>query len=75
MAAPQIDLPSETMKSITPDELIRSALDGKPQATSGYDAILWKIRAGYVAILYGALGLLLNKDGDIPHFQGPSRDR
>jgi hypothetical protein len=44
-------------------ELIRSALEAKLRAIGGYDDILWKIRAGYIAILYGALALLLGTQG------------
>ena len=48
---------------LTIDELIRSELSGKTIALGRYDAILWKIRAGYVAIIYGAGILLAGKDG------------
>jgi hypothetical protein len=40
-------------------ELVRQALDGKLQAIAGYDSILWKIRSGYLAILYASLALIL----------------
>jgi hypothetical protein len=46
-------------------ELIRSALDGKLTALSGYDQIIWKIRAGYAAVIFGSLTLLLGKDGGL----------
>ena len=39
--------------------LVLSAIDSKLLAISGYDGIIWKIRAGYAAILYASLGLLL----------------
>jgi hypothetical protein len=48
---------------ITSQELVRSALDDKVKAISGYEEIIWKIRSGYVVILYGALTLLLGKEG------------
>ncbi len=40
-------------------ELIRLEIDGKKIALGRYDEILWKIRSGYIVILYGALGLAL----------------
>jgi len=41
------------------DELVRSTLTEKLEAIKGYDPIIWKIRTGYVAVLYGGLTLLL----------------
>jgi hypothetical protein len=41
------------------DPLVRAELEGKVRAVGDHDVILWKIRAGYLAILYGSLGLLL----------------
>src|SRR5262249_22612462 len=49
----------------TRGELIRSALDGKLTALAGYDQIIWKIRAGYAAVVFGSLTLLLGKDGSL----------
>ena len=43
-------------------ELIRLALDGTLKAIAGYDDILWKVRAGYAAVLYGVLFLALSKE-------------
>jgi len=43
--------------------LIRMALDSKLRAIVGYDDILWKIRVGYAVVLYGALSLVLSKEG------------
>lgn len=48
---------------LTLENLIAAALETKLGAIGGYDAIIWKIRAGYVAILYGALTLLLGVGG------------
>jgi hypothetical protein len=48
---------------IRPAELARSALKAKLNAIAGYDTILWKIRAGYLAVLYGSLGLILGTAG------------
>jgi hypothetical protein len=64
---------------IRPAELARSALKAKLNAIAGYDTILWKIRAGYLAVLYGSLGLILgtagspdqhatSSGGDLPDF-------
>ncbi|HYY95796.1 MAG TPA: hypothetical protein VE713_14935 [Pyrinomonadaceae bacterium] len=47
---------------LTLEELIRSQLQGKVRALERYDAILWKIRSGYVVVLYGALTILGGKD-------------
>ena len=35
------------------DALIRSELEGKDKAIGAYDEMLWKIRTGYAAVLYG----------------------
>jgi len=45
-------------QDITLEELVRSELQGKDMAIERYDSILWKIRSGYVTILYGAISLL-----------------
>ena len=37
--------------------LITEELKGKKVALGRYDSILWKIRSGYVVVLYGALGI------------------
>jgi hypothetical protein len=44
-----------TGEPFTCEELIRSELTGKVAASGAYDNILWKIRTGYVIVLYGAL--------------------
>ena len=49
-------------------ELVKSALDAKITAIAGYDTILWRVRAGYLAVLYGSLGLILGK-GSSPDLQ------
>lgn len=49
-------------------ELIMAELDGKLKAIAGYDEILWKIRAGYVGILYGSLAITIGTSG-IPDLQ------
>ncbi|MBI4539342.1 MAG: hypothetical protein HY704_07535 [Gemmatimonadetes bacterium] len=55
--------PSDQATPLVRDRLISSALEGKSKATHAYDAITWKIRAGYVAILYGSLALVLGTSG------------
>ena len=49
-------------------DLVKGDLAGKVRATGEYDAIIWKIRSGYVLLLYGAIGLILGK-GDTPNVQ------
>jgi hypothetical protein len=43
-------------------ELIRTSLESKLNAITRYEDISWKIRSGYVVILYGALTLLVGKE-------------
>jgi hypothetical protein len=50
----EVSKPSDGER-FTREELIRSELAGKVAASGAYDAILWKVRAGYVIVLYGAL--------------------
>lgn len=45
----------EARSPITVEELVRFELKGKFYAVERYDAILWKIRSGYIVVLYGAL--------------------
>jgi hypothetical protein len=52
---------------LAPKELIESALALKEKLMAQYDEIIWKIRSGYIVILYGALTLLVGKNG-IPDF-------
>lgn len=40
-------------------QLVMSALEAKLHAIGGYDSILWKVRTGYLVVLYGGLTLLL----------------
>jgi hypothetical protein len=48
---------------LTSDELIRAELRGKFLAIERYDAMLWRIRSGYVVVLYGALTILGGTSG------------
>jgi len=43
---------------LTVPELVRRQLDGQVEALSRYDQILWRIRTGYVLVLYGLISLL-----------------
>jgi hypothetical protein len=47
---------------LTVDELIRDQLEGKSKALERYDQILWKVRSGYVVVLYGLLTILAGRD-------------
>jgi hypothetical protein len=64
--------PSEKTEtgSITVEELIRSQLQGKSKALERYDAILWKIRSGYIVVLYGGLTILAGKESILPEAIG-----
>lgn len=44
-------------------EIVRSGLDDKIKAIHDYEDIIWKIRSGYIVILYGALTFILGKEG------------
>jgi hypothetical protein len=41
---------------LTVPELIKAEITSKKDALRRYDDIIWRIRSGYVVILYGALG-------------------
>ena len=53
---------SSQEKKLTSNELIRSGLNDQIKAIAGYEGIIWKIRTGYVVVLYGALTLVLGKE-------------
>lgn len=55
------------------DEIVRTELNGKFLAVERYDAILWKIRSGYVVVLYGALALMGHDNLNIPSILGNAR--
>lgn len=55
-------------------QLVLSALEAKLQAIGGYDSILWKIRTGYLVVLYGGLALLLGASG-VPEQVAVAADR
>lgn len=50
---------------ITKDQLILAQLKGKHEAIGRHDAILWRVRSGYVAVLYGSLLLFAGKEGGL----------
>ncbi len=54
-------------------ELLKRELAGKVRATGDYDSIIWRIRTGYLAVLYGSLGLLVGTHG-IPNFRTIAAD-
>jgi hypothetical protein len=54
---------SDDTRLVQVAELVRSALEAKLNAITGYDTIIWRIRAGYLAVLYGSLGLILGTAG------------
>jgi hypothetical protein len=59
------DIEQTTDSQIKPtfEKLVTAELDGKLKAIAGYDEIIWKIRAGYLGILYGSLALILGTEG------------
>jgi len=44
---------------ITLDSLVFDELAGKSAAIASYDNMLWKIRTGYAALLYGSVGIIV----------------
>lgn len=48
---------------LTSEQLIKSGLEDQVNAITGYEGVIWKIRSGYVVVLYGTLTLVLGKDG------------
>jgi len=53
------------MSESTVSELIRIELQGKHEAAGRKDQILWKIRAGYVVVIYGVIGFMVGKELDM----------
>jgi hypothetical protein len=58
-----MDYESNVTRKLTYDELIQLELRGKFLAIERYDSILWRIRSGYVAILYGTLTIVGGASG------------
>jgi hypothetical protein len=50
---------------ITRDDLVLSELKGKHEAIGRYDTIIWRVRTGYIAVLYGSLLLFSGKDNGL----------
>ena len=48
---------------MTRDDLIQKGLEGNDSALAEYDQILWKIRTGYAAVLYGVFTLVHRRIG------------
>jgi hypothetical protein len=44
-------------------QLIKDEIAGKDSAIGSYDEMLWKVRTGFIAILYGAFTLVLGLTG------------
>ena len=57
-------------QALSYEELIRSHAAGKHHAVERYDAMLWKIRTGYIVALYGALTLLGDSALALPWLSG-----
>src|ERR1041385_7240046 len=51
---------NEQPSTLTRDGLIQAALQGKDKAIAAYDDMLWKIRTGYAAVLYGTFTLVVS---------------
>jgi hypothetical protein len=60
---PTPNQPSKEGTGLSHEKLVIAELESKIKAISGYDDILWKIRAGYVGILYGSLAIILGGQG------------
>ena len=52
--------------------MIRGQLAGKLVALARYDEILWKVRGGYVAVMYGMLAFLVGKESKVVEVLGSS---
>jgi len=55
------------------DKLVQTGLDVKMNAINKYDEIIWKMRSGYIVILYGALTLLMGTER-LTHLRELARD-
>lgn len=62
--------PGKTAQAAAQSAIVRLELEGLGQAIAGYDEILWKIRAGYFGILYGALTIFWGTGGLISAGRG-----
>jgi hypothetical protein len=59
-------MPSESIESkknvqLAQQEIILREIDGKALAAGRYDDMIWKIRTGYVVVLYGAITLMIGQ--------------
>jgi hypothetical protein len=62
---------SNVPSKLTSDELIRLELRGKLLAIERYDSMLWKIRSGYVVVLYGSLTIVMQCSLLLSYLYGP----
>lgn len=63
-------------KRITREDLLLTELRGKHEAIGRYDTILWRVRSGYLAVLYASLLLFGGKeDGLVRLFANPAMAR
>jgi hypothetical protein len=53
----------EALDGFPPDHLITSSLASKIEAINKYEEIMWKVRSGYLAILYAGLTFLVGNTG------------
>jgi hypothetical protein len=53
----------EALDARPPEHLIASSLTSKLEAINKYEEILWKVRSGYLAILYAGLTFLVGNAG------------
>jgi hypothetical protein len=51
---------SSATQDLTRDGLIQKGQEGKDKAIAAYDEMLWKIRTGYAAVLYGVFTLVVS---------------
>jgi hypothetical protein len=56
-----------------PEQLITSSLASKLEAINKYEEILWKVRSGYLAILYAGLTFLVGNAG-LDNLQKAAKD-
>jgi hypothetical protein len=48
-------------EGLTSEQLIKSGLDDQVNAITGYENVIWKLRAGYLLVLNGVLALVLGR--------------
>jgi hypothetical protein len=58
-------------RRLSSDELIHSGLSDQVTAIARYEDVIWKIRTGYAVVLYGALTLIIGKEGSRSFAESP----